>query len=305
MIKRLNIILALIICIALCGSGGSLSFFGFAPDGSGNWVQNIAGTKIIISTNNAGNDGIVIGTTTLLAGQQLRLFNGNSGAIKPTNIQFEIDTSSNGGADIASASATTTGYYFSNPTAAYDGGMQYNNTSRIISLRAGSSDRLFASSTGITTPLALFQFSTATATDNLITTASIDGADSNSLQFSSGSTVSTARGAEIEMYGNENGNTGILALRAGNVTGGSVIIGTNGGSTITVAKDLSSTFAGKITSNATADLGWSVQSAANQACNTTCTSACVFGFNLTAGVPGTLLACTDATADVCLCAGAS
>jgi hypothetical protein len=61
--------------------------------------------------------------------------------------------------------------------------------------------------------------------------------------------------------------------------------------------------AGTLTSSRSTDLGWSIVNAANQACNTTCTSACVFGFN-TAAI-GVLLACTDATADSCLCAGAS
>ena len=54
-------------------------------------------------------------------------------------------------------------------------------------------------------------------------------------------------------------------------------------------------------STATDDIGWTVQSAANQACNTTCTNACVVGFDATAGI----VACTDAAADQCLCAGAS
>lgn len=58
-------------------------------------------------------------------------------------------------------------------------------------------------------------------------------------------------------------------------------------------------------SNAT-NLGWTVVAGADTACNTTCTSACVFGWNLNAGnIDGTLLACTDATADACLCAGSS
>jgi hypothetical protein len=63
------------------------------------------------------------------------------------------------------------------------------------------------------------------------------------------------------------------------------------------------TLAGTLTSSRTTDLGWSIVNATNQACNTTCTSACVFGFN-TAAI-GNLLPCTDATADSCLCAGAS
>lgn len=55
--------------------------------------------------------------------------------------------------------------------------------------------------------------------------------------------------------------------------------------------------------NPAASLGWTVQTAANTACNTTCTGhgACAFGEDTS--VIGTLVACTDATADVCICAG--
>lgn len=60
---------------------------------------------------------------------------------------------------------------------------------------------------------------------------------------------------------------------------------------------------GTITSSRTTDLGWAIVTGANTACNTTCTNACVFGWD--AGAPGALLACTDATADSCLCAGSS
>ena len=48
----------------------------------------------------------------------------------------------------------------------------------------------------------------------------------------------------------------------------------------------------------------SVQAAANQACDTTCTSACVFGVN-TAATEADIVDCADATADECLCAGGS
>jgi hypothetical protein len=60
-------------------------------------------------------------------------------------------------------------------------------------------------------------------------------------------------------------------------------------------------FTGKVTSTATADLGWTVQNATNQACNSTCTTgACVVGIDT---ITTAFLACTDATADSCLCAG--
>ncbi len=64
------------------------------------------------------------------------------------------------------------------------------------------------------------------------------------------------------------------------------------------------TASGKILSQRTTDLGWSVQAGANAACNTTCTHACVFGVN-TAATEADIVACTDATADECLCAGGS
>jgi hypothetical protein len=62
------------------------------------------------------------------------------------------------------------------------------------------------------------------------------------------------------------------------------------------------TTASTFTSSATGAIGWTPVAGANTACNTTCTSACVFG---TDSVTGGILACTDATADVCLCAGSS
>lgn len=60
---------------------------------------------------------------------------------------------------------------------------------------------------------------------------------------------------------------------------------------------------GTFRSTATSDIGWSVQAAANQACNTTCTAGCVFGADTATDFDA--VACTDATADICLCAGAS
>lgn len=57
------------------------------------------------------------------------------------------------------------------------------------------------------------------------------------------------------------------------------------------------------TDSNTGSMGWTVQAVANQACNTTCTSACVFGEDTS--VLGSFVSCSDATADRCLCAGSS
>lgn len=62
------------------------------------------------------------------------------------------------------------------------------------------------------------------------------------------------------------------------------------------------TASGQIISTGTSDLGWSVQSAANQACTTTCTRAAVFGFDTGTS---TIVGPSDATADSCVCAGGS
>lgn len=60
-----------------------------------------------------------------------------------------------------------------------------------------------------------------------------------------------------------------------------------------------------ITSSATGSLGWAiVDQTDNQACTTGCTNACVAGQDL-AGANKPLVGCSDATADICLCAGAS
>lgn len=60
-------------------------------------------------------------------------------------------------------------------------------------------------------------------------------------------------------------------------------------------------FTNNLFSTNTTNIGWSVKAAANQACNTTCTYACVFGEDTS--VLGSFVDCADATADRCLCCG--
>lgn len=142
---------------------------------------------------------------------------------------------------------------------------------------------------------------------NTIAALTNDASDANSSCLGGGGACSSIRGGSFTAYGNENiGQTGSSVIEAGNVANASIQFRGAGSSRGQILGSTGAmTMVDTITSSRTTDLGWSVQSATNQACNTTCTSACVFGQNLTAGVPGTLLACTDATADVCLCAGAS
>ena len=133
-----------------------------------------------------------------------------------------------------------------------------------------------------------------------------DAADSASLCIGGGGTCADTRGGYFAAYGNENGGqTGSVQIIAGNVASANIQFrgagagkGTIDGSTGNMA------MVGTITSSRTTDLGWAVVNAANQACNTTCTSACVVGID-TGSTTSAFLACSDATADSCLCAGAS
>lgn len=76
---------------------------------------------------------------------------------------------------------------------------------------------------------------------------------------------------------------------------------------LTIVGSGDATFNADITSSDTDDLGWSiVDQTDNQACNTGCTNACVFGIQNASGVAVTnLVSCTDTTADLCACAGSS
>jgi len=63
-------------------------------------------------------------------------------------------------------------------------------------------------------------------------------------------------------------------------------------------------FGGTMIGTGTATIGWAVVAGANTACTTTCTTPCVFGVN-TAATEADIVDCADATADECLCAGAT
>lgn len=59
---------------------------------------------------------------------------------------------------------------------------------------------------------------------------------------------------------------------------------------------------GALTDTGTSSIGWSLVSGANTACNTTCVNACVFGQDTATFA---VTSCTDASSDVCVCAGGS
>lgn len=74
---------------------------------------------------------------------------------------------------------------------------------------------------------------------------------------------------------------------------------------IGAATGTSLTVTGDIKSSAATTIGWSVVAGADTACSTTCTNACVVGFDDGAADAENMVDCASATADKCLCAGAS
>ncbi len=62
------------------------------------------------------------------------------------------------------------------------------------------------------------------------------------------------------------------------------------------------TITSSLTMSSTTSMGWTVQASPNQACNATCIKACIFGFD---DDNDTIVDCTDASADRCLCGGSS
>lgn len=71
--------------------------------------------------------------------------------------------------------------------------------------------------------------------------------------------------------------------------------------------DKSALFTGTVTSSRSTDLGWAVVDGTdNTACTSQCTNAAVFGFDLAGGATAPVIkGPSDATSDICLCAGAS
>lgn len=79
-----------------------------------------------------------------------------------------------------------------------------------------------------------------------------------------------------------------------------------GGTIVNAITSSGETTTGTFTSSRTTDIGWTWQAAPNQACNTTCVSACGGGIDIDAGfVAAAFVSCSTATADVCLCIGSS
>lgn len=128
-----------------------------------------------------------------------------------------------------------------------------------------------------------------------------------------GAAVPNNAGNDVQMKFDAGGNFGIgtqMTESVGVYTGAKLYVkgssGNVGIGSLNPQASLDLGTSGTLRSNRTTGIGWSEHNATNQACNTTCgTSACAVGLDIgTVGVVNSgFVACTDATADDCLCAG--
>lgn len=122
--------------------------------------------------------------------------------------------------------------------------------------------------------------------------ATVTGTITFGTPFVLGTTTVTSTGTQLNYLNAATGTTGTTSSNLV-YSASPTFTGTTSHAIITTS--------GTFNSTATSDLGWSVKSAADTACNTTCVYACVHGWDTSSGEVA--VGCTDATADKCLCAG--
>ncbi len=196
----------------------------------------------------------------------------------------------------------------------YTGTSRIAKTSDILRVQQDA-NRLFTwDASSDTTLTQTFGDGGVTAAQTFAISGSTADADDDSILrlCAAGLCNASTRGSTLQIGGNEASDPGIYAFTGATATADATFAVTDDFIVETVAgadslvidtATAAAGFTGTIRSSATADLGWSVVNVADQACNTTCTSACVVGID-TLGTGG-FLGCAIATADSCICAGAS
>jgi hypothetical protein len=150
----------------------------------------------------SGNVGI--GTT--LPDTRLHVV-GPGGAVNPPNYSvFDVTIENVGQSDLGIIGTTYSGIYFGDAASALEGALVYYHGDNHMSFRTnGNNEKMRITSAGN------IQF----AQDGYINTNTADASDNLSLQLSGGGAFGDTRGACIALAGNENGNGGLIQLRAG------------------------------------------------------------------------------------------
>ena len=132
-----------------------------------------------------------------------------------------------------------------------------------------------------------------------------DAADTFRINISAGGATlpSAARGAYLQLDGNE--LTGQVVLGSG-ASPADLFLQTGNVTALTVNENQDAIFTSTITSTETSNLGWTVVDGADDtSCESQCTSAAVYGWQVVAGNTTGLPLNPGVAADICLCAGSS
>lgn len=172
-----------------------------------------------------------------------------------------------------------------------DGAIAFGETSEDLINTFTSNTVTLSSSTGVNS----YSFGSIPVTAPSIT---VNGTET----LANGETISNATDGKVKLAGAGATNNEDLSLDFETTANTVTLSSSTGVTTVdSGAIGYKSSSATPLEFTATSDMGWAVVTGVNTACNTTCVHACVVAF----ASGGQLVACTDATADVCLCAGSN
>ena len=245
----------------------------------------------------------------------IRVFTANLTGIVLSNISFTMNGTGdqravdlqNSGADLYNPVFNVT----SSNNVAY--GLLLTNNSSAGSTKTANLYSPVAAISGGSTIASCFRASEATASNDAIVNVYnpsctvVEGAATSS----SGASAGGGANGIVNVYGGSLSATDADVAQASsavlNIYGTTLVNGTISGTITYLGTQALNNIAaaGTITSSATGTLGWSIVAGADTDCTTTCTSACAMGFATDALGGSNPVACADATADNCLCAGGS
>lgn len=291
----------------------SMTGFKMATGASNGYVLttdgNGAGTWQVAS----GGGGVGVGTVNPGTQNYISVYGSNSTTLGPSTTPF-VDN------------GTNVGIGTSNPNRGTLDVRGNLSVSANIGIGTGAPNNLLWIANGIVSSNGnATTITSAGGSTDIFTITGNSATSASALKASSSGTGYTGSLGSFTLSGNNAGVTGnalFASISGASATGTAALISNLGAGPSLQVNDSSSdaspflidaagnvgigttVITGKFQIAGATGIGWTVKTGANTACNTTCPaiSGCVFGFDT--GLGGSdVVACTDATADTCICAG--